>query len=110
MKGPENTRGVNALNAISMVAGLLAVAGSFLANQNGVTVSEVNELGLCLSVNSVLAIIQTARWVPHALELNELRYPAERKAHFNRAFNEMGLAFVNIFGAIICGVVSTFAP
>ncbi len=82
MKESENPKGEKALNIASMVSGLLGVVGSVLAQKNGVSGLEFNVLGIGLALNLLFSIFQSARWVPHALELNTIEDPVERKAHF----------------------------
>lgn len=102
----ENTRGENALNIASMMVGFLGVAGSIIAQQNGVTIPESNSLALTLAANTLLGIIQAVKCLPHALELYTIEDPVARKALFGKAFNEMGLAFLNGTSGILCGFVA----
>ena len=103
MKEPENPKGEKALNIASMVSGLLGVVGSVLAQNNGVSITESHVLTVGLATNAILGIIQAARCFPHTLKLNTIENNDERKSLFGKAFNEMGLAFLNATSGILCG-------
>ncbi len=97
------TRSETALNITSMAVGLLGVVGSVLAQNNGVSITESHVLTVVPATNAILGIIQAARCFPHALKLNTIENNDERKSLFGKAFNEMGLAFLNATSGILCG-------